>query len=138
MIFVWTAADPVAAFGVPGTSALAASVEAQHQRPVREVLTDSKCVDRADGFDPKSSSAALVGKRAVDEAVCQNPAAGIQCGANGLGNMIGPGGREQQGFRFRTPTVFRATEEQLADALSPFASTGLSSDEDIQSAVAQD
>jgi hypothetical protein len=52
--------------------------------------------------------------------------------------MISPGSREQQGFRFRTPTVFGATEEQLADPLSPFASTGLSSDDDIQAVVAQD
>ena len=83
---------------------------------------------------PSPPAAALIGKRAVDEAVGKHPVARLQRRTDRLVDMVGARGREQQSFGLGAPAGFVAAQQQLADALGAFASARLARHDDVDPA----
>ena len=81
--------------------------------------------------------AALIGERAVEEAVAEHPGAALQRRADGPGDMVGAGGGEEQGLGLGSPAVVAAFEQQLADRLGAGASAGLAGLDHLEAAAAQ-
>jgi DNA polymerase III delta prime subunit len=104
VIALGTAADPVALFIVAGAGSRPPFSQGENERSVREALVDPEGVDRADRFDSEAAGAALIGQRAVDEAVAQYPAAAFQSRANRFLHVVRPGGGEEQSFSPRPPS----------------------------------
>ena len=63
-----------------------------------------KRIDRAHRLDAETARAALIGERAVDEAVAKHPLALVERRADGLVDMVGAGGREQQRLGLARPS----------------------------------
>src|SRR5437588_359984 len=97
VVVLRAAADAVASFRVAGAGAVGPIFEDQDQSAVGKPGVECEGVDFAHRFDPETSSAPLIGERAVDEAVGNDPAASLQRRPNGLVDMIGARGGEQQG-----------------------------------------
>ena len=111
MIVVGPAADAIAAAGVARTCPFPAFIERQNQRAVGEILADPERVDRAHRFNAKTARAALIGERAVDEAVGEHPLSALERRADGLVDMIGPRRGEQQRFGLRSPAILLAAQQ---------------------------
>src|SRR4029078_6187281 len=79
VIVARTSADAVACVSIPRPRSFDTFVEGQDERPIRKIVANAKRVDRPDCFDSEPTRAALVGKRAVDEAIGQHPLALLQC-----------------------------------------------------------
>ena len=90
---------------------------------------------RSHGFDAETACAALIGERAVGEAVAQHPAAAFQRRTNGLLDMVGPRCGEQQDLGARSPAIVIPAEQQLTNLLGAFAPARLARDEDVDSAL---
>src|SRR5207302_1921913 len=73
VIVVRAAADAVPGTAIAGAGTLAAVIKRQNQRAVGEITTDAESVDCPHRLDAKTARAALIGKRAVDEAVGEHP-----------------------------------------------------------------
>src|SRR5690348_4818774 len=91
MIFVRAASDSVARPAVPRPRAIAALFEHEDQAPVGVAAVEAEGVDLANGLDSQTAGAALVGERAVEEAIAQHPSPPLERGADRLCNVIRPG-----------------------------------------------
>ena len=110
MIFARTPADPVAAVAVPGPRTLAALPRgaARAFGPGKYSPMPNALI-AAHRLDAKAARAALIGERAVDEAVGQHPAALLQRRTDRLIDMVRAGRGEQQSLGLGAPARFIAS-----------------------------
>ena len=74
---------------VTGAGSLAALLEKENQRAIGIAAVEPERVDLPHRLDPEPAGTALVGERAIDEPVAQNPAASLQS----RDESSSPGGR---------------------------------------------
>ncbi len=87
-------------------------------------------------LEAEPAGAALIGDRAVDEAVAEHPFARVQRRPDGPRDMVGAGGGEEQGLGLRRPALARL-QQQRADRLGAGAAAGLARLDDVEAARAQ-
>src|SRR5690242_9498019 len=135
VIVFGAAADAVALLIVARAGPSAAFSKGEDERPVGEAPVQPEGIYLADRLDPETARSALVGQRAVDEAVAQDPAATLESRANRLLDMVRPRGGEEQRLGSRPPSFVGSSQQQLTDLLASFAPTGLAGHEDVDSAT---
>ena len=125
---------PLAAAGL--ARAAGARVDVEQQRAVGHQAAGAELVDGAHGLDSQAARRALVGQRRVDEAVEQDPGAGLEQRAHPLADELGAGGRVEQ--RLGGPVdPQRRVLDQRADALGELDAAGLAQQLDVDAALAQ-
>src|SRR6185312_5358347 len=68
---------------------------------------------------------ALIGQRRIGEAVAQHPLPALERRPDGRGQVVAPGGDNQQGLAQRIPTLRIAFDQQLADLFGARRTAGL-------------
>ena len=137
MIALGASADPITLLIVTGTSASSAFSQGEDERPVREMLANSEGVNCPDGLDSELAGTPLIGKRAVDESIGEDPFACFNRRTDDLVDVIRTRRRKQQRFGTRTPAFLVAEQQQFADLLGAFASTGFSRNENLDVSLPQ-
>ena len=115
--------EPAVALRLAGECDLAAASAARCGR-----AAGSRCRWRGARGSPPSESpspSALIGDRAVDEAIAHHPRAPRQRRPDGARDMIGARGGEQQCLGARVPAIVAAFQQQRADRLGAGAAAGL-------------
>ena len=86
-----------------GRSALS---QGQNERSVRKAIAKPERIDRAHGLDPKSTGAALISERAVDETVAKTPSGPLQAPDESFSPHGLPGRRRRATLRPGPPQFF--------------------------------
>ena len=98
----------------------------QEDCSVRQQTCTADPVQGLDGVDAKQARCALICEAGVDKPVADNPLACGQRRPDDPCYVVRPGGREQKGFRFRTPRLVTGRmQQELADRFGSGGSPGL-------------
>ena len=89
--------------------------EIEQQGEIRRERTCGKVVQRADECGVETPAEALVGERRVRKAVAEDPLSRLQCGEDGLPDVLGACGGKQEELRFGADGTGTPVQENVAD-----------------------
>lgn len=103
--------------------------QVEDQRQVGDEIAEREALQRRKRGQRQAAAVTLIGGRRIGEAIADDPGAGREGGTDGAGDMVAPGGAEQQRLAGGIPALAVAFEQQAADRLGAGRTTRLAGGE---------